>query len=579
LRPSLRWSANSSRRLAQGLSLLFFLWLLWMMRAATAGRLPDWLPPALYLRLDPLVACALPPAIRDFVPSLLPGLGMALLALLLGRLFCGYLCPFGVTLDLARFLGAKRTQGRAPREKVHAAPETAARLAPDEAPRPPDSPRPPLWHWGKYLLLAAILMAAACGVNAVFVASPIPLITRFYGTFLFPLVQLAGKQGLDALRPVADTLNMSALAYAQVHVRRFEALFFILCFFAALFALEQLRPRFWCRYLCPAGALLGLLSFRPLWRRRVSRCTGCGQCRRHCPTGAADPAACDTAHRECIVCRRCEAVCPGVTRFSVLPAPQSPAPQKPPELPGRRQFLQAGLAGAGFAAGSMLGLDSLQQPAAIGLIRRPELIRPPGAVPEEDFLRLCLRCGACMQACPGNGLQPTYFAAGVAGMFSPVLVPRRGSCEASCNACGQVCPSRALRKLPLEEKQRAKTGTALVLRQKCLAWEQDRRCVVCQEVCPYGALSLRSQPGLTAPVPFVKAERCFGCGACECHCPVASPAIVVEAAGALRLRTGSYIEAAREAKLTLELEPKDAKDMLPGGEELPEGALPPGFTE
>ena len=227
----------------------------------------------------------------------------------------------------------------------------------------------------------------------------------------------------------------------------------------------------------------------------------------------------------------------------------------------------------------MLGLDSLQQPATVGLISPATLIRPPGAVPENIFLRLCLRCGACMQACPSNGLQPTYFSAGVAGMFSPVLVPRRGSCETSCNACGQVCPSRALRRLSLKEKQRAKIGTAVVLRQKCLAWEQDRRCVVCQEVCPYGSISLRPLPGGQVPVPFVHAERCFGCGACECHCPVAGSAIVVEADGALRLRTGSYIEAAREMRLTLEPTSKDAKDLFPGGEELPEGALPPGFTE
>jgi ferredoxin len=227
----------------------------------------------------------------------------------------------------------------------------------------------------------------------------------------------------------------------------------------------------------------------------------------------------------------------------------------------------------------MLGLDSLQQPAALGLIHRPALIRPPGAAPEEDFLRLCLRCGACMQACPGNGLQPTLFLAGLAGLFSPVLVPRRGACAAACNACGEVCPSGAVRKLPLEEKQRAKIGAAHVLRQKCLAWEEDKRCVVCQEVCPYGSISLRTLPGCQAPVPFVKAERCFGCGACEYHCPVASPAIVVEAGGALRLRKGSYIEAAREARLTLELAPKDAQDLLPGGESLPEDSLPPGFTE
>jgi len=570
------WSADRTRRLAQSLSLSFFLWLLWKMRAATAGGLPDWLPPDLYLRLDPLVAFALPPAVREVIPPLLPGLGAALLVLLFGRIFCGYLCPLGVTLDLARFLGMKRASRRAPRDAAQTAAEPSAQHVPDERlPASPGFSR----HGVKYLLLATILVAAAFGVNAAFVASPIPLITRFYGTFIFPLVQLVGKQGLDALRPMAGTLDWSALAYAQVSVRRFDAIFFVLFFFGALFALEAIRPRFWCRYLCPAGALLGLFSSRPLWRRRVSRCTGCGQCRRHCPTGAIDLEASNTAHRECIVCRRCETVCPGWTRFSVWPAPRPAPPHKLPSLPERRLVLQAGLAGAACAAGSMLGLDSLQHPAADGLIRQSALIRPPGAAPEEDFLRLCLRCGACMQACPSNGLQPVYFSAGVAGLFSPVLVPRRGPCEATCHACGQVCPSRALRKLPLEEKQRAKIGAAVVLREKCLAWEQDRRCVVCQEVCPYGAISLRPLPGHQAPVPFVKAERCFGCGTCECHCPVASPAVVVEAAGALRLRQGSYIEAAREAQLTLELTPKDAKDLLPGGEELPEGALPPGFTE
>ena len=576
VRSPLPSSPDSGRRLAQSLSLLLFFWLLWQMRAAADAGPADWLPPDLWLRLDPLVAFAVPAAMRECIPSLLPGLGVALLAVPLGRIFCGWLCPFGATLDLARFLGAQRPQRRAPRA------QDTSESAPGRPPPLPvagEGPRPPRPHWGKYLVLAAILAAAALGVNATFAASPIPLITRFYATLVFPLVQLAGKEGLDLLRPVGDALHLNALAYAQVSVRRFEAIFFTLVFFGALFALERFRPRFWCRYLCPSGALLGLFSFRPLWRRRVSLCTDCGRCRQLCPTGAIDPSPSHTAHRECLACRRCEAVCPGVTRFSVSPAPPLAPPHDPPGLPGRRQFLQAGLAGAACAAGSLLGLDSLQQPAELGLIRPAALIRPPGAVPEEDFLRLCLRCGACMQACPSNGLQPVYFTAGIAGLFSPVLVPRRGPCEASCNACGRVCPSRALRKLPLEEKQRAKIGTALVLREKCLAWEQDKRCVVCQEVCPYGAVSLRSLPGREVSVPFVKAERCFGCGACECHCPVAGTAIAAEAEGALRLRAGSYVEAARAARLTLELVPKDAKDWLPGGEEVPEGALPPGFTE
>ncbi|MDR0238991.1 MAG: 4Fe-4S binding protein, partial [Deltaproteobacteria bacterium] len=196
------------------MSLLCFLWLLWTMRAAPGAGAPDWLPPDLYVRLDPLAAFVLPAAARDFVSTLLPGLGVLLLAVLFGRIFCGYLCPFGATLDLVRFLGAKSKNL-----------DARTRDGNDGRARP--------WHWGKYLLLIAIVMAAALGVNAVFAASPIPLITRFYATCVFPLVQLAGKQGLDVLRPVADALHLNALAYVQMPVRRFEAIFFTLFFFGA----------------------------------------------------------------------------------------------------------------------------------------------------------------------------------------------------------------------------------------------------------------------------------------------------------------------------------------------------------
>lgn len=559
---------NGGRGLVQTLSLLLFLGLLWAAGdRALFGLLPDFLPPDLYLRLDPLAALALPPAARAFLPALLPGLGVIALTLVLGRVFCGYLCPFGGTLDLARFLG--KTLRRAGTKPAAGARRKTA--------RPPAAQNAP--HLVKYLLLAAVLAAAALGVNAVFLASPIALITRFYATFLYPAVQAAGREGLSLLRPL---LTDSALTYAQIPDRRFEAVFFILIFFGALFVLEQVRPRFWCRFLCPAGALLGLFSRRPLWRRRTPHCVGCGQCRIHCPTGAIDATGASTAHRECIACRRCEAVCPAETRFSCFSSPLALPPQALPAQPDRRIFLQGGLLGLGCAAGSLLGLDSPRRAAPLGVAQPGALIRPPGAVPEEDFLRRCLRCGACMRACPNNALQPVWFLAGVSGLFSPVVTPRRGACEASCNACTLVCPSRALRPLPLEEKQKAKVGTAFVLRRKCLAWEQGKRCVVCQEACPYGAIALRPVPGLppsAPPAPAVKAERCFGCGACEHHCPVFGSAIVVEGAGALRLAGGSYSAAAEEAGLRLDLTPRDELNVLPGGEDLPPGALPPGFTE
>jgi formate hydrogenlyase subunit 6/NADH:ubiquinone oxidoreductase subunit I len=183
-----------------------------------------------------------------------------------------------------------------------------------------------------------------------------------------------------------------------------------------------------------------------------------------------------------------------------------------------------------------------------------------------------------MKACPTNALQPTWFAAGVEGMFSPVLVARLGPCEPTCRACGLVCPTGAIAPLPLEQKQQAKIGTAVINASTCLAWAAGRSCMVCQEVCPYGAIAFKRAADAQAPLPVVEAARCFGCGYCEHHCPVRVPAVAVLPLNALRLTTAGYSEAARQAGLRLQ-----PASGLPYGEsappDIPPGALPPGFSE
>jgi NAD-dependent dihydropyrimidine dehydrogenase PreA subunit len=122
-------------------------------------------------------------------------------------------------------------------------------------------------------------------------------------------------------------------------------------------------------------------------------------------------------------------------------------------------------------------------------------------------------------------------------------------------------------------------GTAVVDPGRCLAWAHGRRCVVCEEVCPYGAVAVvqdsRARSGL--PVPVVKPDRCFGCGYCEYYCPVRVPAIAVQPLGALRLAGSRYADAGRAAGLLLLPAEKDAS---PGAspDDLPEDALPPGFS-
>ncbi len=552
--------ARSLRRTIQTASLILFLYLLWN---TLQPRPQTFLPADAFLRLDPLAAVLLPVAAREWLLRLWPGLVVAASALLVGRLFCGWLCPLGATLDLARGL---------------------QNLAAGNRKAPAGSP--PLSRRSKFLVLFAVVGASLLGVNLAFWGSPLALITRFYALCLHPLLLLTGQEALSAGRPLLEALGpLGPLgsfdpAYLEIVPRRYAGLWFLLVFFGALFVLERFWPRFWCRFLCPAGALLGLIAFRPLWRRRVSACSECGRCAGACPSGAADGQGTDTT--ECLACQACIPVCPeGAGRFTFGPgARPSPAGLHArraflgaAELPSRRAFLGAAGCGALLAGVQYSGLNSLLRPGRDGLIRAEDLIRPPGALPEPAFLDRCLRCGECMKVCPTNALQPALGQTGVDGLFSPVLTPRRGPCEPECAACGRVCPTQALQSLPLEEKQWAKVGTAVVLPYRCLAWAEGRRCMVCQETCPYGAVKVVQREGAAVPVPVVDALRCFGCGSCEFHCPVRLSAIAVQPLNALRLTTADYKAAAQDMGLILTPGQKELQ------EELPPGGLPPGFSE
>jgi len=124
----------------------------------------------------------------------------------------------------------------------------------------------------------------------------------------------------------------------------------------------------------------------------------------------------------------------------------------------------------------------------------------------------------------------------------------------------------------MEERTHAKIGTAILRRERCLAWEQDKSCLVCDEICPYDAIEFRGVEGKRRP--FVTESRCNGCGYCEHKCPVeGESAIVVTRLGELRLSTGSYISEARQRGLVFE-GPREADPSRPPP---PQGKAPPGF--
>jgi NAD-dependent dihydropyrimidine dehydrogenase PreA subunit len=259
-----------------------------------------------------------------------------------------------------------------------------------------------------------------------------------------------------------------------------------------------------------------------------------------------------TDRSECIACLSCVHVCPeDAVRFSFQS--RNAAMDHPGVQIDRRTFIGGAVGGVAVSLGMRADIlhpskDFIPLPP-----RHQGLIRPPGALPEPEFLQRCARCGECLRACPAYTLQPDWYRAGLEGLWAPRMNLRHAACDQNCNVCGLVCPTESIRPLSLIERRHARVGTAVILRDSCLPWARDERCLICEEQCPYGAVVLQRDSGHKSGLPVVEPDRCNGCGHCEDKCPVTGDsAIIVSPHGELRLSRGSYVQECRSQGLVFE---------------------------
>lgn len=527
-------------------------------------------PVSFFLEATPLVAVGTALTTHTIYRNLWWGVFVLGVTMMFGRVWCNWMCPFGILHHFFGFIGNRRNT----KQLI-------------------EVNRYRWWYSIKYYILAVMLVMAGAWILPALIATPGEvasawstdtgsLVTRPVRALIYGFGNAADqyKEGgsnlqIGLLDPIALTvrsMTTSVLPIAHIATesiytepREYWYAWIVGLIFGGFLVANWWIPRFFCRAVCPLGALLGILSRFSLWRidRDPVRCTDCDLCLKNCE-GASDPHK-DLRKSECFVCLNCIEDCPhDALTYRFLPRKASEITW--PAV-GRRQVLLAGIFGSIFFPMAKLS----------GGVRKNfsrYVIRPPGSVAEDEFLRRCIKCDQCIRVCPTNVLQPALFEAGVLGLWTPIMISKMGWCELNCTLCSQVCPTGAIREIsiaeklgigPFEYKGPIKTGTAFYERGRCLPWAMDTDCVVCEEVCPTSPkaiftrnIEITDRWGKTLQLkrPYIDPEKCIGCGICEHECPVKDePAVYVTAIGETRDKTRSLL-------LSLVEDPDGSRDMV-----------------
>lgn len=499
------------RRLCQLLFFTLFIILAWKLHFTEESKSNEIYK--IFFHLDPLVFLLTFLSTWSIVGLSFLWVVTIIITLAFGRVFCGWFCPFGT---LHTFFSWIAQLGRKKREYQNRT----------------------LAHRTKYFILIAMLGMGIFGGHWFGIFDPFSFFYRSLSTGIFPAFQTAIEDVSTAIYKTEAKTNRFILSritepiYAQFrkHVFRmtqrpyFTEGTIITFTFLLVIGLNFVRPRFWCRYICPLGGFLGLLLIKPLLRlyNDANTCVNCRLCSKACPAGAQPDQRGNWLPTECFVCWNCVASCRSDSIHFQFRLPwQTQVSTGQLDYP-RRMVVSA------LATGTAGLLGFRVSPQAKGGQPFPEyLIRPPGAREEREFLQRCIQCGACMRVCPTNAIQPAGIEGGWEALWTPKIVPKIGYCLYSCNLCGQVCPTQAIQPLLLEVKQKTKIGLATFDKGRCIPYSYGRECLVCEEHCPLSPkaiylvereVTLRDGRVVKIKQPEVDPNLCIGCGFCEWSC-------------------------------------------------------------
>lgn len=443
----------------------------------------------------------------QFLPALLVmnfsiAIGLLILTLLLGRIYCSVICPLGVFQDVVSKVASKRKKNKFAYS--------------------------PAMKWLRYGILSAFIIAFIAGLGSlVALFEPYSAYGRIASNLFRPLYEW----GNNLLAYIAERADSYAFYNTEVWIKSIGTFVISVATLIVIVILAWRNGRIYCNTICPVGTILGFLSKFSVYKIQIdtNNCNSCGLCARNCKASCINSQKHSIDYSRCVACFGCIDKCnKNAISYSRIgkkkdeTSVEIKSKVSPRVDSARRQMLT--VAGT-LAVTSVVKAQEKKVDGGLAYIqdkripRRLTSIVPPGSQSIRNFTKRCTGCQLCVSVCPNQVLRPST---NLTTFMQPEVSYERGYCRSECTKCSEVCPTGAIQKMTTADKSATQIGHAVWIEKNCIVLTDGVNCGNCARHCPTGAIEMvvKNADDLdNHKIPVVNMERCIGCGACENLCP------------------------------------------------------------